>query len=108
MYRKRSEDSKFYIFMSEKERVGDEFVLFSHVKTERYQMKLLGSSLKANKRKHFSIQHVIKPQNSSKCACSAWAPEIMKLIEETFSKDYPTETLNTFKNGDFTTCLGDV
>lgn len=66
--------------------------LFSHIKTERYQMKILGSSLKANKRKHFSIQHVIKLQNSSKCACSAWAPEIMKLIEETFSKDYSTET----------------
>lgn len=55
-------------------------------------MKLLGSNFKANKRKHFFIQHVIKLQNSSKDACSAWAQDTMKFMEETFNKDYSIET----------------
>lgn len=54
-------------------------------------MKLLGSTFKTDKRNHFFIQRVIKLQNSSKDACSAWAQETIKFMEETFSKDYSTE-----------------
>lgn len=62
------------------------FAVASNIK-----IKLLDSSFKANKGKYFSVQHVIKLQNS-KDACSSLAQETMKFMEGTFGKNCSAET----------------
>lgn len=54
-------------------------------------MKLFCFSFKANKVKYFSIQHVIKLQNS-KDTWSSLDQDTMKLMKGTFSKTYSAET----------------